>query len=96
MDKERIVQKLNELLPALREKYRVSRVGLFGSYARGEARSGSDADILVEFSEPIGLLKFLELESYLSDALGIRVDLVSKKALKPTIGKRILKEVINI
>ena len=96
MDKERIVQKLNELLPALREKYRVSRVGLFGSYARGEARSGSDADILVEFSESIGLLKFLELESYLSDALGIRVDLVSKKALKPTIGKRILKEVINI
>ena len=95
MDKERIVQKLNELLPALREKYRVSRVGLFGSYARGEARSGSDADILVEFSESIGLLKFLELESYLSDALGIRVDLVSKKALKPTIGKRILKEVIN-
>ena len=96
MDKERIVQKLNELLPALREKYRVSRVGLFGSYARGEARGGSDADILVEFSEPIGLLKFLELESYLSDALGIRVDLVSKKALKPMIGKRILKEVINI
>ena len=90
------MQKLNELLPALREKYRVSRVGLFGSYARGEARSGSDADILVEFSKPIGLLKFLELESYLSDALGIRVDLVSKKALKPTIGKRILKEVINI
>lgn len=88
--------KLREVFPTLQERYHVSRVGLFGSYVRGEARKDSDADILVEFSEPIGLLKFLELESYLSDALGVRVDLVSRKALKPMIGARILKEVVNI
>jgi len=50
-------------------------------------------DILVEFKKPIGLFKFLELEEYLSDLIGRKVDLVSKKALKPRIGKHILREV---
>lgn len=51
-------------------------------------------DILVEFYEPIGFFKFIELEDYLSDILGHDVDLVSKKALKPRIGKHILEEAV--
>jgi uncharacterized protein len=43
-----------------------------------------------------GLLKFLELEYYLSDLLGMKVDLVIKDALKPAIGKRIIREVITV
>ena len=65
-----------------------------GTYARGEQKKGSDVDILVEFREPIGLFKFLELEEYLSEIIGGKVDLVSKKALKPRIGQRILAEAI--
>ena len=51
-------------------------------------------DILVEFNEPIGFFKFLELEEYLSNIIGRKVDLVSKKALKPRIGKHILEEAL--
>ncbi len=80
----------------LKKKYYVSKIGIFGSYARGEAGENSDIDILVEFEKPIGFFKFLELEEYLSDLLEIKVDIVSKKALKPHIGKNILKEVVRI
>ncbi len=77
-------------------KYKVKEIGIFGSYVRGEELKGSDIDILVEFKEPIGLFKFLDLEEYLENLLDKKVDLVSKKALKPQIGKQILKEVIYI
>jgi predicted nucleotidyltransferase len=80
----------------LREKFKVKNIGVFGSYLRGEQKRGSDIDVLVEFNDPIGLFEFMKLENYLSDLLGVKVDLVSKKALKPHIGERILEEVIMI
>jgi len=86
--------KLRSELGTLRKKYNVKGIGLFGSYVRGEQKKGSDVDILVEFREPIGLFKFLELEEYLGELIGRKVDLVSKKALKPRIGKRILAEAV--
>ena len=91
---ERIMAKLRSELGTLRKKYNVKGIGLFGSYVRGEQKKGSDVDILVEFREPIGLFKFLELEEYLGELIGRKVDLVSKKALKPRIGKRILAEAV--
>ena len=78
------------------ERFKVKTIGVFGSYVRGEQRRKSDVDVLVEFKEPIGFFEFMDLENYLTDLLGIKVDLVSKKALKPHIGKRILEEVIII
>lgn len=72
-------------------EFGVSEIGIFGSYAKGAEKSDSDIDILVEFQRPIGLLKFIELENHLSSLLGAKVDLVSKKALKPRIGERILQ-----
>jgi predicted nucleotidyltransferase len=80
----------------LREKFKVKNIGVFGSYVRGEQKGSSDVDVLVEFDDPIGLFEFMKLENYLSDLLGVKVDLVSKKALKPHIGERILEEVIMI
>ena len=80
----------------IKEKYKVKEIGIFGSYLKNEAREKSDLDILVEFEKPIGFFKFLELEEYLSNLIGIKVDLVSKKALKPHIGKYILEEVVLI
>lgn len=80
----------------IRQKYSVKEMGLFGSYVRGEETPKSDLDVLVEFSKPIGFFKFLELEEYLENLVGVGVDLVSKKALKPRIGEYIRKEVIAI
>ena len=77
----------------LTKQFKVKEIGIFGSVVRGEDKETSDVDILVEFVEPIGFFKFLELEEYLSDLIGRKVDLVSKKALKPRIGKHILREV---
>jgi uncharacterized protein len=81
---------------ALQERYGVKEIGIFGSYVRQEQTEASDVDVLVEFSEVPGLLKFIDLENYISDNLGIKVDLVHKKGLKPRIGKRILVEVIYL
>ncbi|MCK4835987.1 MAG: nucleotidyltransferase family protein [Candidatus Aminicenantes bacterium] len=87
---------LKEVKPFLKKKYKVKDLGIFGSFVRGEQKKNSDLDILVEFHEVIGLFKFLELEEYLEELLNIKIDLVSKKALKPRIGKYILREVIMI
>jgi len=80
----------------LKEKFKVKEIGIFGSYVNSEEKKGSDVDILVEFEGRIGLIKFMKLEYYLSDLIGVKVDLVMKTALKPRIGKRILKEVVYI
>ncbi|MBO3798281.1 MAG: nucleotidyltransferase family protein [Thermoproteota archaeon] len=90
--------KLEKLKPVLREKFRVKTIGVFGSYTRGEEKEDSDLDVLVEFEEQaeLSLLDFIRLENYLSEELGVKVDLVEKNTLKPRIGKRILEEVIYI
>jgi predicted nucleotidyltransferase len=93
---DKTMEKLRLSLPELEKRYAVKTLGVFGSYVRGEQGSESDLDLLVEFSSLPGLLKFIELEYYLSDLLGIKVDLVMKEALKPSIGARILKEVIQV
>jgi len=77
----------------LEDRYDVASLGIFGSYARGDARPESDLDVLVRFRRVPGLIRFIELENYLSDILGVRVDLVRAEAVKPNIGRRILAEV---
>jgi predicted nucleotidyltransferase len=71
-------------------------MGIFGSYVRGEQNETSDVDVLIDFEQAPSLLKFIELENYLSDTLGVKVDLVMKRVLKPRIGKNILAEVIYL
>ncbi len=93
---DQIIMKLREDKPFLEEKFKVKTLGVFGSYIRGEQKKSSDLDILVEFREPVGLFEFMELEEFLEKKMGIKIDLVSKKALKPRIGKHILEEVINV
>jgi uncharacterized protein len=87
---------LRQKLPHLRERYQVESLGVFGSFVRNDQRAGSDLDLLVSFRNPPSLLQFIELENYLSDLLGIRVDLVMKDNLKRRIGKRILQEVMPL
>ena len=93
---EGIKKKLKEVEPLLKERFKIKKIGIFGSYIRGEQKRKSDLDILVEFVEEPGLFEFIELEDCLSKNLGLKVDLVMKSALKPTIGKYILNEVVYI
>lgn len=78
----------------LRSRFKVDKIAIFGSTARGNNRKDSDIDIMVELYEPIGFFAFMDLENYLSKLLGKKVDLTTKKALKPAIKKEILKEAI--
>ncbi len=87
---------LIEHKPMLQEVYKIKTIGLFGSYLHQEQTENSDLDILVEFSEVPSLLKFINLENYLTDNLGIKVDLVHKSGLKPRLGQRILEEVVYL
>ena len=80
----------------LENDFNIKKIGIFGSYVRGEQTKTSDLDVLVEFNGRVGFFKFLELEEYLENILGIKVDLVSRKALKPRIGTRILSEVLML
>jgi len=93
---EEIKQWLVQHQSVLQERYQVSELGIFGSYVRHEQTETSDVDMLVEFSKTPSLLKFVNLENYLSDNLGVKVDLVRKAGLKPRIGDRILAEVVYL
>jgi predicted nucleotidyltransferase len=92
-DVETYRKKLRDMMPVLKEEYSISYIGLFGSFVRKENTPKSDLDLLVEFSKTLTISKFVHLENHLSDSLGVKVDLVMKDALKPNIGKYILKEV---
>ena len=80
----------------LRETYNVKKIGVFGSFVRGDFSKESDLDILIEFSKTPTFFEFLDLEEYLSKLLGRKVDLATRKALKPVIKKEILKEVVYV
>lgn len=95
-DMDKIIKKLRENLHILRRDFRVSKIGVFGSVARGEETNQSDIDIIVEFAEPIGLFRFMALENFLSLLLEKKVDLVTKNALKPVIKEKILKESVYV
>ena len=87
---------LRKHLPELREHYSVTSLGVFGSYVRGEQKKRSDLDVLVEFDQAPTLLEFVHLKRHLSELVGIPVDLVLKKTLKPNIGRYILAEVVPV
>jgi predicted nucleotidyltransferase len=93
-----IKQILQAQKPYLAERYGVTEIGVFGSYVRDEQRPDSDVDILIELERPprIDLIDLVNLEYYLSDLLGVKVDVAIKENLKKRIGKRILNEVVHI
>lgn len=93
---EEIKNILKKHKKTIEKQFKVKELGIFGSYVRGEHADKSDIDLLVEFYEPVGFFTFLDLEEYLEGLLGIKVDLVSKKALKPRIGKYILEELVLV
>jgi len=89
-----IIGQLRRMQPALRRRYPIREMGVFGSYVHGQQTEASDLDVLVELGEGIGLFGLAGLQQDLSDALGVKVDLVMKEALKRRIGRRIMSEVV--
>ena len=87
-----IENKLRQMKPELADKFHVSRIGYFGSFANDRQNENSDLDLLVEFSQPIGW-EFFTLERFLEQSFGIPIDLVTKNALKERIKESILNQV---
>lgn len=93
---EAILQTLRAHMPELRQRYGVRSLGVFGSYVHGRPSKRSDLDILVEFEWVPTLWQLSALQRHLSALVGIKVDLVLKRTLKPAIGRVILAEVIEV
>lgn len=83
---------LREKLPEIKAQYNVRSMSVFGSYLHQTQSQESDLDLLVEFGVSPTLFQFIRLENYLTKILGVNVDLVMRDALKPAIGKHVLKE----
>lgn len=95
-DLQEIKATLNEHLGVLKDNYSVSNLAVFGSYVRGEQTGNSDLDLLVEFIRPVSLFTLIDLEEYLSNILGIKVDVVPRDGIKPTFRDSIISEAVKV
>lgn len=95
-DLKSILAELRALQPELKKRYPIKELGVFGSYVRGEQREDSDLDVLVDLGEGMTLVDLVRLQLAIGDALGVKVDLAVKDALKPRIEKRILAEAVML
>ncbi len=91
--RDELLRKITAVAPELRA-LGVQRLGVFGSYARAEAHTGSDLDVLVSL-EPRSFDSYMNVKILLEDRLGLTVDLVLDSALKPRLRQPILRELVN-
>lgn len=92
---EKIVQTLRLYKPELQRKYPISGLGIFGSYARGEATENSDIDIAVDITGPMGL-SFIAMADEIEGLLGIKVDVVPKRSIKSDYLPYVEKDIIYV
>jgi predicted nucleotidyltransferase len=91
----KILNTLKDHKPALQKKYPISSLGVFGSYARGEANEKSDTDIAVEITGPMGL-NFVAMANEIEELFGIKVDVIPKRAIKPHYLPYVEKDIIYV
>ncbi len=96
MKRKDVLSILQKERQELVDRYNISALCVFGSVARDDARQDSDVDILVEFSRPVGLFQFIELQQRLEALLGSKVDLGTPRSLRPRIKERVLQEAIRV
>jgi predicted nucleotidyltransferase len=94
-DLSTIKQIIKELKPELEKKFHVSSIGIFGSIVRHDFSENSDVDIIVDFSQPIGI-EFIDLADLLEEKFHEQVDLVSKKGIKPQYFSSIENEIVYV
>lgn len=90
-----IIAKLAQCKQSLQAQYKIKRIGLFGSYARGEQTTLSDVDVLVEVDPSMGL-DFVIMADEIEKTLGLPTDVVSLSALKPRYRQAVEAEVIYV
>jgi uncharacterized protein len=93
---ESMLAMLRRETPLIKDQFGVDSLEVFGSYVRNEQNADSDLDLLVSFRRVPSLFGFMALENHLTDVLGVKVDLVMKDTLKPSIGRQILSEAIPV
>ena len=93
--KQEVLRILQQEKPELVRRYAVKRLALFGSYARGDQRDDSDVDVLVVVDPAIGL-GFVELAERIEGALGVRAEVVSRRAIKPRYWEVIQEDLIDV
>jgi len=96
LNKNEILETLRAHRDELRQRFGVKSLAVFGSVARGEAGPDSDVDILVEFEGRATFDRYMGLKFFLEDLLGKRVDLVTRKALKPRMRPYVEREAIYV
>lgn len=92
LTREKVIETLKEKNMYLKQKYNIKKIGLFGSFAKGEPDESSDVDIFVEFEKPIGI-KFIEFAEYIENLLGKRVDIITPEGIKGIRIGRIIKDI---
>ncbi len=95
-DREKLLQRLREHKDEIRQRFGVKSLAVFGSVARGEAGPESDVDILVEFEGRATFDRYMGLKFFLEDLLGTRVDLVTRRALKPRMRPYVEREAVYV
>lgn len=96
MKRDDVLRILKEHRSEFIDQYQVKSLSLFGSMARNDAREDSDVDLLVEFTNPVGLFQFIGLQQRLESLLGGKVDLGTPRSLKPRIRDEVLQEAIRV
>lgn len=93
---DEIKQSLITQKSTLQKNFKITSLGIFGSYVRGEQGQDSDLDVLIDYEEVPSLITLVEIENYLSELLGVTIDLVTRKGIKPQLRSYILKEVVYL
>jgi predicted nucleotidyltransferase len=95
-ESDKILKTLKSLKKNISNKYKVNRIGLFGSYMRGEQTINSDIDILTNFKDDADLFDLVGLGQFLEEKLQQKVDIVPEDALRKELKNKILKEAVYI
>jgi len=96
MSKQEVIRRLEEHKGEIRRRFSVAKLSIFGSFARDEGSAQSDLDVLVAFDRKATFDLFMDLKFYLEELLGIKVDLVTDKALRPQVRRAIEGEIIDV
>lgn len=96
MDATSALKLLEESKPVLAQRYGVTRLALFGSTLRGDARADSDVDVLVGFDGPATSARYFGVQFYLEDLFGRPVDLVTEKALRAELRPYVERELVDV